>query len=367
MSSNSVSTSSWTIDPIDALARHEEAWRSIGSAAGDTPLLDFRFVTEAVRHFASGEEKIARLEHAGKPRAIALIARVNALSWQTLQPANAPIGFVVAEPGIALEPLLGSLALAVGLQCGMVSLTQQDPAYHPRPADSPRLTTLDYILTPSIDVKGSFADFMAGRSKNFRHNISRQRNRLKRETIATRLEILTAASDMARAIADYSGLECASWKGAIDSAVKMDEPQGRFYVGLLESFATIGEAAVCRYFFNEHLVASDLCLVRDGTLIILKTAYDETSQGYSPAHLMRIEAFAEFIDRRAVQRVEFYGPLTEWHARLTDDSRRMYHVNYYRWRGLKFVHALRRGNVAGEAASKMPEPEAAEVEGNLRA
>ena len=353
---------SWRIEPIGALASHEGAWRAINRAASDTPLLDFRFVSEAVRHFASGEEKIARLERGGRPVAIALLARTSALSWQTLQPANAPIGFIVAEPDTAIETLLRSLAPALGPQCGIVSLTQQDPAIHPRPAHSAHLATLDYILTPSIDVKGSFADFMATRSKNFRHNISRQRNRLKRENIAARLEILTAPSEMARAVADYSGLECASWKGKIESAVRMDEPQGRFYVALMESFATIGEAAICRYYFDEKLAASDLCLVRNGTLIILKTAYDETRQGYSPAHLMRIDAFAEFFDRLGVKRVEFYGPLTEWHARLTEDARRMYHVNYYRWRGLKLVHALRRSRGAG-AAGPTHEPATAEAAG----
>ena len=340
---------SWKIDPIDELATHERAWSAINSTIGGTPLLDFRFVSEAVRHFSSGHEKIARFERDGSPIAIALLARTSALSWQTLQPANAPIGFIVTSGVVAIGSLLRSLAGALGLQCGMVSITQQDPLLLPRPPDSAHLSTLDYILTPSMDVNGSFADFLASRSKNFRHNVSRQRNRLKPENISTRLEIVTASSAMAQAVADYSGLECASWKGEINSAVRMDEPQGHFYVSLMESFASSGEAAICRYFFNEHLVASDLCLMRAGTLIILKTAYDERCQGYSPAHLMRIDAFSEFFNRSHVKRVEFYGPTTEWHARLTEDTRRMYHVNYYRWRGLKLLHALRRTRSAGKA------------------
>lgn len=359
---------SWKIEPIDALSAHEQTWRAINRAAGNTPLLDFRFVKEAVDAFATGAEKIALQERGGTPCAMAILARGNTLSWHILQPANAPIGFIVCEPRTDLEALLRSLAPALGPQCGILSLTQQDPAIHPRPSHSPHLSTLDYILTPSIDVAGSFADFMAGRSKNFRHNVSRQRNRLKRESITARLELLTAHADMARGVADYSGLECASWKGEIDSAVKMDEPQGRFYVKLMEAFAEIGEAAICRYFFGDRLVASDLCLMRDGTLIILKTAYDETQQGYSPAHLMRIDAFAEFFDRLGVRRVEFYGPLTEWHARLTEDARRMYHVNYYRWRGLKFVHELRQGRASRiEAAPSAEEPAAARFQGGVDA
>src|SRR5262249_46339884 len=156
--------------------------------------------------------------------------------------------------------------------CGMLSITQQDPAAIPRPVVSAHLTTLDYIVTPSLVVPGSFAEFLGRRSKNFRHNVSRQRNRLKREGIAARLEFLQAPHQMERAVVDYSALECASWKGEIKSAVRMDEPQGRFYVKMLVSFSAIGEALVYRYFFGDRLVASDLCLFRDGTLFILKTA-----------------------------------------------------------------------------------------------
>ncbi len=358
---------SWTIEPIDALGAHAAAWCAINRAAGDNPLLDFRFVSEATREFATGAEKIAVYRRDRAPRAMALLTRVNPLSWQTVQPANAPIGFIVCEPATEMEPLLRSLAAALGPQCGMVSITQQDPAIHPRPPHSSHLSTLDYILTPSIDVAGSFADFMAGRSKNFRHNVSRQRNRLKRESINARLEILTTPADMARGIEGYSSLECASWKGEIDSAVRMDEAQGRFYVKLMASFAEIGEAAICRYFFDDRLAASDLCLQHAGTLTILKTAYDETRQGYSPAHLMRIDAFAEFFDRLGVRRVEFYGPLSEWHARLTEDSRRMYHVNYYRWRGLKLVHEFRvgRDNHNAEPARLAGAADASKADGDL--
>jgi hypothetical protein len=156
---------------------------------------------------------------------------------------------------------------------------------------------------------------------------------------------------MAQAVHDYSVLECASWKGQINSAVRMDEPQGRFYLKLMTSFAEIGEGLVYRYFFGDRLVASDLCLLRNRTLIILKTACDETIQGLSTAHLMRIDAFEHLFDKEGVQKIEFFGPLKEWHTRLTGDARQMYHINYYRWQVLKFLHdfrTTRRSNVAAD-------------------
>jgi CelD/BcsL family acetyltransferase involved in cellulose biosynthesis len=353
----------WIVTPISELAASAEQWQTLNRATGDSPLLDFRFVREAVAQFATGSERLAICYKQDAPIAMAVLTRANRFCWQTLQPPNAPIGLWLCKTSGDVEELLHGLAVALTPQCGMVSITQQDPDFVPRPNKSPHLSTLGYIVTASISAPSSFELYMQSRSKNFRHNVSRQRNRLKRENITTRLEIVTAPGDMARAVSDYGELEVASWKGRINSAVRIDEPQGRFYVALMMSFAEVGEALVYRYFFGDQLVASDLCLRRDGTLIILKTACVETLQGFSPAHLMRLDAFAELFDRHGVHRVEFYGPLKEWHTRLTEDTREMYHVNYYRWPLLRVLHELRanrRKNAAltAEAARSAPEPSA---------
>src|SRR5579864_411811 len=346
---------SWAIRPIGTLVEHAGGWQALNEAETNTPLLDFRFVRDLVGEFADGSEVIATCREGGGIQAMGILRRVGRFYWATLQPANAPIGLWIAKRGADVEALLRRLVPVLSSPCGMLSITQQDPDGMPRPAVSKHLATLDYIVTPSLTVPGSFAEFLGGRSKNFRHNVSRQRNRLKREGVTARLELLQAPDAMAQAVADYSALECASWKGEINSAVRMDEPQGRFYVKMLASFAAIGEALVYRYFFGDRLVASDLCLLRNGTLFILKTACDETIQGLSTAHLMRIDAFADLFDKHGVRRVEFYGPLKEWHTRLTEEKRQMYHVNYYRWPVLKlldeFRKARRNGAAAGEGAA----------------
>jgi CelD/BcsL family acetyltransferase involved in cellulose biosynthesis len=331
----------WTIKPISRLAECAEEWHSLNRAVSATPLLDFHFVQDVVSEFTAGEESIATYHDNGVPRAIAILTRTNRFTWQTLQAPNAPIGLWLCEPSSDVEALLRQLAPALSPQCGLVSLTQQDPALLARPDRSAHLSTLDYIVTPRLDFPDSFATYLQGRSKNFRHNVTRQKNRLKRDNVTARLEFVTAAADMAMAVEDYSRLECASWKGEINSAVRMDEPQGRFYVTLMADFAARGEGLVYRYFFGDRLVASDLCLRRNGTLIILKTACDETYQGISTAHLMRLDAFAELLDKQGIRTIEFYGPLKEWHTRLTDATRQMYHVNYYRWQLVKFLHEFR--------------------------
>jgi len=331
----------WIIKPISRFADCAGEWQQINRAVSDTPLLDFRFAGDTISEFAKSDESIATFHDKGAPRAVGVFTRANRFGWQTLQSPNAPIGFWIADPTINIEALLRQLAPALSPQCGVISITQQDPGILPRPETSSHLSTLDYIATPRLDFPDSFAEYLQSRSNNFRHNIKSKRNRLKRDNISTRLEFVTTPAEMAKVVADYSQLECASWKGEINSAVRMDEPQGRFYVKLMASFAAIGEGLVYRYFFGDRLVASDLCLVRNKTLIILKTACDETYQGLSTAHLMRLDAFADLVDKHGIRAVEFYGPLKEWHTRLTEKTRQMYHVNYYRWQIVKLLHEFR--------------------------
>jgi CelD/BcsL family acetyltransferase involved in cellulose biosynthesis len=331
----------WRIESIDSFGACSGAWQALNVSVTNTPLLDRLFVASVIEQFSTGKELIATYDVQGAPRAMGILTRVSPFYWQTMQPPNAPIGLWLCDPSLDMEALLSQLVAALSPFCLMVSITQQDPDALPRPQASSRLMTFDYITTARIDFPEAFPVYWQSRSKNFRQNVNRQRNHLKRDQIVPRLEGLSAVADMRRAVADYSQLECAGWKGESNSAVRMDEPQGHFYVKLLSSFAEQGESLIYRYYFGDRLVASDLCICRADTLIILKTAYDEAHQGLSPAHLMRIDAFERLLGQGRVRRVEFFGPLKDWHTRFTDRVRTMYHLNFYRWPILKRAHEWR--------------------------
>ena len=224
----------------------------------------------------------------------------------------------------------------------LVGLSQLDPDHFARPASDTHVSNLDYIDTARVNLDGSYEDYWASRGKNLRHNMNRQRNRLKRDGVIMKLERLSEAADMARAVADYGDLESAGWKQQAESAVHRDNAQGRFYADMLAAFAARGEALVLRLFYDDRLVASDLCLLRDQTLIILKTSYDETTKSTSPAHLMRHEMVKQAFADGDIKRIEFYGPAQDWHRRWTDDIRGLYHVNLYRWPLIKWLHERRQ-------------------------
>jgi len=58
----------------------------------------------------------------------------------------------------------------------------------------------------------------------------------------------------------------------------------------------------------------------------------------------------KLFDEGRITRVEFYGKAMEWHLRWTSDVRTLYHLNRYRWSGLKRLRFA-----LGHAGKRAPE------------
>ena len=330
----------WKVRPARELHRVRDQWQALNHSGN--PALEPRFVLPLLEHFGDGTELLATASAGAEPLAMAILGRTAPGCWQTFQPSQMPLGPWLQQPGLAPAELVHGLFPALPGFPLLIGITQLDPEILARPASTPSLATLDYIRTARITVAGSFEAYWEARGKNLRHNMKRQRARLEKEGVKTRLEVLTARQDIEKAITDYGLLESAGWKAAGNTAIAADNVQGRFYRSMLEGFAADGKARVYRYRFNERIVAVDLCIVGAGTLIILKTTYDEAYKAVSPAFLMREEAFRKIFDNKEVERIEFYGKVMEWHTRWTDEIRTMYHVNRYRWPAISATRRLVR-------------------------
>ncbi len=328
----------WKLYPIDEFERHQDDWQRLNRKAKASPLLDTAFLFPALKMFGSGKELLA--VYGEEPCAMAILMPKGALGWATFQPSQAPMGAWLHEDGMDLQLLLAKLLRALPGLPVIFGLTQQDPDLVPRPADKPDLKTLDYIDTARITVEGSFDQYWQSRGKNLRHNMKKQRNNLEKMGIDTRLELITEPGDVAEAIADYGRIESAGWKAEGGTAIHPDNDQGRFYRTMLEAFCRQGAGRIYRYWYNDKIAVMDLCIEGNGSIIILKTTYDESvSNGTSPAFLMRQDSFRQIFDEGSLKRIEFYGKLMEWHTKWSEEVRTMYHVNYFRW---SFLPRLRR-------------------------
>lgn len=321
----------WSLHPADALPAQAGFWNAANAAAGGVPFLHTDFLLPLVRHFSTGPLTLALCGSPAAPVAAALLQRDGTGRWSTFQPSQLPLGAWVSAPGQDDAALAqGLLRQLPGLALGL-GLTQLDPHLSPRPSTAPCVHTLDYIDTAWVDVDRPFDTYWEERGKNLRTNMRKQRTKLENEGTPITFEVLDQAEQMPDALAEYGRLETAGWKAGMGTAVDPGNAQGRFYTEMMQAFCRAGRGQVWRLKFGDKTVAMDLCIEGGSTLVILKTAFDPEYRSVSPAFLMKQDAFRRVFDEKRVARIEFYGRLMEWHTRWAEQSRRLYHLNLFRW------------------------------------
>lgn len=245
---------------------------------------------------------------------------------------------------------LKKAAIRTGKTRGMLGqphmLSSTSTQSHQAPTD-------DYIDTGWLELVGSFESYWHERSKNLRHNLRKQRHKLADQGVHISLREVTAPEDMAAAVARYGALESAGWKAGIGTAVHPDNEQGRFYRQLLEKSARAGEALVCEYWFDDRMVASNLCQLRGDTLVVLKTTYDEGCKHVSPAFLLREAELQSFFETGRIRRLEFYGRLRPWHTHWTEHRRTLYHTTAYRTSWIRQLARLRQASRHDQTATPL--------------
>lgn len=311
----------------DGFARHREAWAELHAAQGRPILLDPRFVAPLVRHFATPRTRLAVMDGG-----LALLEPIGIGRWETFQPSQAPLGLLLyARPEQAVPQTRALLRGLPGYAVALAVLRQDPPSSYFQELERwPHVERVDYIRTARLSLAGDWDGYWRSRSKNLTHNLGRQRRRLAERGSTLQLVAEADPARMEACVAEYGRLEQAGWKGLEGSAVAADNAQGAFYAEMLRDFAATGEAVVYRLELDGRTIAADLCLRRDGTLVVLKTAYDEGVQGLSPGLLLHQEILQRLYAEGAIRTLEFYGAVRDWHTKLTDDVRVMYHVNLHR-------------------------------------
>ena len=322
----------WRFQPatqnFPALAK---TWDAINQSRGNHILLDSGFVAPLLRNFDDGKALLC-IEEADSGNGAALVVRKGPGLWETFQPSQAPIGLFILERPSSGAKQIQMLARALPGFAMQFSVLQQDPEYASIEfePDSTGLERLDYINTPRVTLSESFEDYWKKRAGKFKYNLSRRRRRLQELGMQSELIVRRKPEEVEAAIHEYSSLESSSWKASGGTAVVEDNAQGRFYREVFQHFCERGEGLIFQFLVDGKVAASDLCLVRDGMLVLLKTTYAEDLGEISPALLMREDALRLLFAEKQVRIVEFYGRVMDWHTRWTDEVRTLYHINCYR-------------------------------------
>ena len=336
----------WKNLPASSLQNEKQLllqWDQLNATHGDLPFLAADALVSALTILGDGNERLLVGFEGTSVVAMFLLQPIGRIRWQTFQPSQLPLGAWVAAPNFALPDLARSLMHGPLGICLVLSITQIDPRIAARAEDTPDSQSTNYIDTGWIDIARDFEDYWNARGKNLRTNMRKQRIKLQAEGIKATMQVLHEFADMAPAVARYGVIESSGWKAQEGTAIHPDNAQGRYYRELLEHASRRGEAVVYQYLFDERVVAMNLCLVRQGTLIILKTTYDESLQGYSPAFLLREAELQHFHRDGQIKHLEYFGRLMDWHTKWTENKRTLYHLTLYRWPFLKeLAKRLRR-------------------------
>jgi len=325
----------FSIHPANDVARLAKQWDKLNDSSFKSPLLTSRFLISALNIFGTGKEKLVCLGPSDAPDGMAVLIERKRGSWETFQPSQAPIGFSLIAPNLDVSVALSAMTRALPGFPIVVGLSQQDPELLPRPDDSSRIRSLDYIDTARIIVEGGFDSYWEQRGKNLKQNMRKARNKLEKASLTVRLDCITDPGKVREAIINYGNFESGGWKAKDGTAVNLNNDQGKFYLDLLETHCRAGHGRIYQLMFNDNIAAMDLCVDLNGVIVILKTTYDEAMAEYSPAMLMHQELFQSIFNAGEFKRIEFYGKVMDWHTRFTEDKRKMYHLNYYRWGWIK--------------------------------
>ena len=306
-----------------------QQWDELNAANLNQGVLSACFVQALIDEFAS-DKLIILCKYVDEKLTFAGMfepanSKANA-RWQIFQPSQGPLGVLVAQRNSLDRQLIDEVAKQLPGHPYLLDLTQIDSSGFVQ--SDTKLDYSYYITTGALVLPTDFDSYFASLSKNTRQNVNKAKNRLKKEELTISLEIITAPNEMQDYVALYGELESKGWKNDLGTAVNINNEQGRFYVDMLESMAKKGQAQVWCYRFGDHLVAIDLCIVHQQTLTILKTTFDENFARYSPALLLKLDAYKALSEQGIIKRIEYYGKVMDWHKRLTCEQREIFHITW---------------------------------------
>lgn len=323
-------TIKWKVESITVFAAIESQWNDLNKELNGSSVLASLFINALIKEFSSGSEKIVTGWKNEKLVFAGIFEKLSKYRWRTFQPSQAPLGCFLCADAYLTYAVIKQVSNLLPNRPVLLDFTQLDSSLF-LTENKPSFSYSTYIQTGKLDVPEDFDKYFAAFSKNTRQNFNKARNRLKREGVETSLKIIEDKVDVAQAVEQYGNLESAGWKSTQGTAIHKDNEQGRFYISLLEKHAENKQTQIWCYYFNDEPVAVDLCILEGGVIIILKTTYNESYSKYSPSLLMKLDAYKKMSEDKQIHTIEYFGPVKDWHRRLTCHEREVFHLTWCKY------------------------------------
>jgi hypothetical protein len=335
----------WSIYPTSDFKPNSfiyEEWDRLNERTTNQGFLSAAAISCYLKYFGRNREHVAVGVACGKIKCMTVIVKVDPFRWETFQPSQLPLGAFLLSSDAEIRSTAKSLLNALPSFPLVLSATQIDSRFYPRPVEDSVTQFSDYIQTGWIELSESFEHYWNKLSKNLRKNLKRQLNKVSQVYPTFSFRKITEKNEMRTAVKRYGELESSGWKAGAGTAVHIENNQGRFYAELMTTLSVSGNALIYEYWIDETLAASNLCLLANNELIVLKTAYNEKFTDVSPAFLLRLDQIKHAYESKEFYRLDFYGKKRDWQTQWTEKFRDIYHMTSYRLPLIKILASIFR-------------------------
>jgi CelD/BcsL family acetyltransferase involved in cellulose biosynthesis len=178
-----------------------------------------------------------------------------------------------------------------------------------------------------LRIEGSFEDYRAGLSANFRHNLRKSSNKISRLG-DVKTVFMTGAEAGEREFQSFLKVEASGWKGRRGSAIMVVPELRAFYSNVVRRLAELGWLEWHFLVRERKAIAGQLAVKIGRKLTIVKIGYDEEYSRYSPGN---------YLFERTVERAYASGDTDEidcltdmtWHRNWNMEQRAYYSLRIY--------------------------------------
>ncbi|HEU0102607.1 MAG TPA: GNAT family N-acetyltransferase [Mycobacteriales bacterium] len=163
-----------------------------------------------------------------------------------------------------------------------------------------------------LETSGSYAEFEAGLTRNFRRNLRKAGNRATRDHRVVWESVRGAQAGRPEILQEFLDLESSGWKGDRGTAISNSPALTRFYTVLAARLADRGWLEWQRLTFDGRLVASHLAIRLGRAVVLPKIAHDESHGRLGPGNLLMQETISQAFADDGVDEVNCLTDMP-WH------------------------------------------------------
>ncbi len=206
---------------------------------------------------------------------------------------------------------------------------------------SPRAICEPSRLSPYIDLRGTYEDFLALRSANTR---SRYRRAWKRVSAAGSLELrkLTSNEEVMAALDDVFLVSARSWKGDIGTDMAATKASRNFYTEFANIGSHNGWVIIWMLYLNDEPVAMQFHVLYGGRVHLLRTDFDKQYNDLSPGTALEARILEDYFSSDLLE-YDMCGMNYNYKLKLTSLARPHMTISLYNSKSYSlFLYYCRR-------------------------